>query len=577
MDTFHFIRPLWLLALIPFLVLLIILLKKQFNHGHWSRVCDAELLPFILQKNSQQRSRLPVLLTAIGCLIAIISIAGPTWEKLPAPVFRNISALVIVLDLSQSMNAQDIKPSRLIRARYKIADILKQRKDGQTALIVYANNAYTVTPLTNDIETISSQLSALKSNLMPRQGSNAYSAVIKATTLLKQTGLKQGDILLVTDGIHKSLQSKISSRLEDYRLSILAVGTQSGAPIKMPNGSFLKDDSGTIVVPKLNLKTLAAMSHSGNGLLQTITADDTDTSALIALFNKHPEKAKNESQDIQLNLWLERGPWLLFLVIPLASLCFRRGFLCWLTLLLLPIPKNSHADALDNLWQTPDQQGYQQFNQGDFAQAAEKFNNAKWTFSALYRDGQYTKAIEALKNENNAEAHYNRGNAYSQLGQLPKALQAYNDTLAINPNHDDAHYNKKLIEEALKKQSESEKDSSQNKPSDENSQESQNSQSDDAQNNEQNNPAQSDHKSTTQENKPPDDTYHEPEDESKNNPQDNPSERKINAIPEPEDASKKVNEQWLKRIPDDPSGLLRRKFKYQYSQQKNDFKTNENW
>jgi len=577
MDTFHFIRPLWLLALIPFLALLIILLKKQFNHGHWSRVCDAELLPFILQKNSQQRSRLPVMLTAIGCLVAILSIAGPTWEKLPAPVFRNISALVIVLDLSQSMNSQDIKPSRLIRARYKIADILKQRKDGQTALIVYANNAFTVTPLTNDIETISSQLSALKSNIMPRQGSNAYNAVIKATTLLKQTGLKQGDILLVTDGINKSLQTKIANLLEDYRLSILAVGTQTGAPIKMPNGRFLKDASGTIVIPKLNLKTLSAISHSGKGLLQTITADDTDTSTLIALFNQHPEKSKNESQDIQLDLWLERGPWLLFLVIPLASLCFRRGILCWFALLLLPIPKTSQADTLDNLWQTADQQGYQQFNQGDFSQAAEKFNNADWKFSALYRDGQYEKAIKALKHENSPEAHYNRGNAYSKLGQLPKALQAYNDVLAINPDHEDAHYNKKLIEEALKKQSESEKDSSENKPSDENSQESPNNQANNAQNDEPNNPAQSNPDSTAKENKPPEDTPNQPLDESNNDRQDNPSEHKKDVTPETEDDSKQISEQWLKRIPDDPSGLLRRKFKYQYSQQKNDFKTNENW
>ncbi|HIG07894.1 MAG TPA: VWA domain-containing protein, partial [Methylococcaceae bacterium] len=320
MDSFHFLRPLWLLALIPFLAVLIILLKKQFQHGHWSRICDPELLPFILQSNFQQHSKTPIFLTAIGCLIAILAISGPTWEKLPTPVFRNISALVIVLDLSQSMNAQDIKPSRLIRARYKIADILKQRKDGQTALIVYANNAYTVTPLTNDIETITSQLTALNSQIMPRQGSNAYNAIKKATALLKQTGLNQGDILLVTDGINDSLITKITPALDPYRLSILAIGTQSGAPINLPNGGFLKDPVGTIVIPKLNLTALAELSHAGHGILQTITADDTDTNALAARFNQHPEKAKNESQDIQLDLWLERGPWLLFLVIPLASL-----------------------------------------------------------------------------------------------------------------------------------------------------------------------------------------------------------------------------------------------------------------
>jgi len=581
MDSFHFIRPLWLLALIPFLALLIILLKKQFQHGHWNRICDSELLPFILQSNFQQHSKAPVFLTAIGCLIAILAISGPTWEKLPAPVFRNISALVIVLDLSQSMNAQDIKPSRLIRARYKIADILKQRKDGQTALIVYANNAYTVTPLTNDIETIASQLTALNSQIMPRQGSNAYNAIKKATALLKQTGLNQGDILLVTDGINDSLITKITPILDPYRLSILAIGTPSGAPINMPNGGFLKDPVGTIVIPKLNLTALAELSHAGQGILQTITADDTDTNALAARFNQHPEKAKNESQDIQLDLWLERGPWLLFLVIPLASLCFRRGILCWLALFLLPIPKTSHAEALENIWQTPDQQGYQEFNQGQFSQAAEKFNNTDWKFSALYRDGQYSKAIEALSDENSAKAHYNRGNSYTKLGQLPEALKAYNAALAINPNHTDAHYNKKLIEDALKKQQSPDQDASKNSPPDEDSPTHNNDESNDTNappKDQQDNPSsQSEQDSSAKENQTPEDNPKKPNDESTHAPEQNPSEEHLDKATETEDASNKVNEQWLKRIPDDPSGLLKRKFKYQYSQQKNDFETNENW
>ncbi len=577
MDTFHFIRPYWLLALIPFLALLVILLKKQFNHGQWTRICDAELLPFILQKDLQQQSRLPILLMATGCLIAIISVAGPTWEKIPAPVFRNISALVIVLDLSQSMNCQDIKPSRLIRARYKIADILKQRKDGQTALIVYANNAFTVTPLTNDIETISSQLSALNSNIMPLQGSNTDDAIIKATTLLKQAGLNKGDILLVTDGANNALQNKIPDLLKDYRLSILAIGTHTGAPIKMPNGRFLKDASGTIVIPKLNIKTLSAISHSGKGLLQTITADNTDTANLMALFNKHPEKDNNESQDIHLDLWFERGPWLLFLVIPLASLCFRRGILCWFALLLIPVPKVSQANPLNNLWQTADQQGYHQFDQGNFYQAAERFDDSHWQFSALYRDGQYKKAIDVLKNESGEEAVYNRGNAYSKLGQLTKALQAYNDVLAINPNHDDARYNKKVIEDALKEQSKSEQNPPEQQPSDENSNENQDNQPNNDQNGEESNSTPSTSDSTEKEKQSSENSHNSTEDESKNEPEHDPSERKINQSPETNDNSQKANEQWLKRIPDDPSGLLRRKFKYQYSQRKNDFKTNENW
>ncbi len=176
-TEFHFIRPYWLLALIPAIAVLILLLRGKLNQGNWSQVCDAELLPFVLQDRVANQSRFSLFLAMFSSLLVIFALAGPTWEKIPAPVFRNQAALVIALDLSHSMDANDIKPSRLIRARYKINDILKQRKDGQTALLVYAGDAFTVTPLTDDNETIASQISALTTGIMPRQGSNALLAL----------------------------------------------------------------------------------------------------------------------------------------------------------------------------------------------------------------------------------------------------------------------------------------------------------------------------------------------------------------------------------------------------------------
>ncbi|MEO1895756.1 MAG: tetratricopeptide repeat protein, partial [Methylococcales bacterium] len=200
--------------------------------------------------------------------------------------------------------------------------------------------------------------------------------------------------------------------------------------------------------------------------------------------------------------------------------------------------------------------------------------------SALYRDGQYSKAIEALTDENSAKAHYNRGNSYTKLGQLPEALKAYNAALALNPNHTDAHYNKKLIEDALKKQQPPDQDASKNTPPDEDSAHNNNdesSETDESPKDKQDNPSQSEQNSTTKENQTPEDNPTKPNDESINEPEENPSEDHLNRTPETDDGSNKVNEQWLKRIPDDPSGLLQRKFKYQYSQQRNDFETNENW
>ena len=172
LAEFHFIRPFWLLAFIPYTVILVLMWRNKLRNGNWSAVCDPALLPFILQEKVVNQSRWPLTSAALAAVLVIIALAGPTWQRLPSPVFRNDLAVVIALDLSRSMDAGDIKPSRLIRARYKIADILKRRKDGQTALLVYAGDAFTVTPLTDDTETIASQLEALNTDIMPSQGSD---------------------------------------------------------------------------------------------------------------------------------------------------------------------------------------------------------------------------------------------------------------------------------------------------------------------------------------------------------------------------------------------------------------------
>lgn len=191
---FHFIRPYFLLALIPALALMFVSVKNTLAKGEWADVCDAALLPFILEDKQSSKSYWVVGALSMAVLLSIVALAGPTWERLETPAFRNDAALVIALDLSQTMNATDIKPSRLVRARYKIADILRQRKDGLTALVVYSADAFTVTPLTSDVATIENQLNALESSLMPRQGKDTQAALTLAVNLLQQAGQKQGNI-----------------------------------------------------------------------------------------------------------------------------------------------------------------------------------------------------------------------------------------------------------------------------------------------------------------------------------------------------------------------------------------------
>ncbi|MDA1342868.1 MAG: VWA domain-containing protein [Proteobacteria bacterium] len=598
LAEFHFIRPYCLLALLPYAVLLVMLVKSKLSRGNWASVCDAALLPFLLQDKAVAQSRWPLVTGAVAALSAIISLAGPTWERLPTPVFRNDSALVIVLDLSRSMDAADIKPSRLTMARYKIADILKQRKDGQTALIVYVDEAFTITPLTNDTETIANQLSALTTGIMPSDGNNTARALEKAEGLFKQAGLQKGQILLLTDGGNIDNALSKAKSLDAYQLLVLGVGTSGGAPIALDTGGFLKDDQGSIVVDKLEVNGLEKLAQAGNGAYQTLTADDADIKGLLstAVSQSHEKGEKNEN--LLLDQWRDVGPWLLLLVLPLAALSFRKGLFGVVFLLLLPFPKNSYALDINQVWQelwkTKNQQAQEAYNNKQYDEAAELFENPDWKAAAHYKSGAFDKALENLKNNSSANSLYNQGNALAQSGQLQEALDAYKNSLKLKSDDNDALFNKDLVEKALEKQKQEQKQDQQQQDRDkkQDSQDSKNKE----QNKEDNKSGQPDKEKKDEQKETDQKPEQKPEqsqesteqqakkEEAEKQEQENQPEAAKPAQTDPKKDDKKpdaastepldvmtneekqANEQWLKRIPDDPAGLLRRKFKYQYDQ-----------
>ncbi len=574
--NFHFLRPYAFLTLIPLIYLVI----KNYRHGfnstaHWSKVCDRELLPYLLEKYSSKHSHFAFWLVSFMAFTAIFALAAPTWQRLPAPAFRNNASLVIALNLSESMNAEDVKPSRLVRARYKIADLLAQRKDGQTALLVYSGAAFTVTPLTNDIETIHSQLEALTTDIMPSAGNNPVAGLTKAVELLKQAGLPQGHILLITDSVEASQAVPFAKKLGAYQLSVLGVGTTDGAPIALPEGGFAKDESGQILVPKLQTAELSELAAAGNGRFQIMTADDSDVKNLLRTFDTSLTQTSSDKTNLFLEQWEDNGYWLILLILPWAAWQFRKGAFYLAILFLLPLPKNSYAFDLQNLWQTPDQQAQHAYDKQQFSQAAEKFENSEWKAAAQYKAGDFDKATKQFQQSNN---FYNQGNALAKKGQLAEALAAYEQAVQENPYDNDAKFNKEIIEKELEKQ----KQNQENKPQDsQKSEPQQNEKSDkDSQKKEGENkesdskPAQKEeHKAGDNSDKKEDSAEEKSKQESEPEKQ-NESKDKSKAETKKQVEAEKItteqqqaNEQWLKRIPDDPATLLKRKFKYQYSQQ----------
>lgn len=594
-DGLHLLRPWWLLGLLPLGLLVWRLRLRGRGTGIWEGVCDTHLLPHLLVGGGREL-RYPLVLLGIAWLIAVLALAGPAWSKLPQPVYRGQSALVLILELSPSMDAADLRPSRLDRAKFKLLDILKRTREGQTALVVYADDAFVVSPLTDDADTIAAMVPTLSTDLMPVQGDQPARAIRIANELLTQAGVRAGDILLIGDGSATqtaALDAARELRTKGRRLSVLGVGTTEGAPVKLDDGGFLTDATGAIVIPKLDQDELRRLSKTGAGGYATVSVDDRDLESLLD-DRSRPNATEMVEDDVRTTArWREEGPWLVLALVPLAALGFRRGWLALVVLSIGAIPPPSYALDWDDLWLRSDQRAARDLEAGNTDEAARRFDDPNWRGAAFYRGGKFEQATESFTHTDTPTAHYNRGNSLARQGQLQDALAAYDKTLEQIPSHADALHNRKLVEDLIRQQQQQEQqeqsgDDESNEPSPSQQSESGNGNGDepappsDGQDSQggasdEEPPAGSEpqarDESGTQARDPDradDGEPREPEQAQSTNaePQDpsEPADGDMNtaqASAETADEnteSDQALQQWLRRIPDDPGGLLRRKF-----------------
>jgi Ca-activated chloride channel family protein len=609
-NAFHFIYPTWLVLILPFLAVVAWMgLSHHKKNNALQTWVDPQLAPFVLTgQNIKTPYRFLSLLTVLG-LIAIMAMAGPTWQKRKQAGFKTQHALVIALDLSTSMYATDVQPSRLVRARFELIDLLKQRKEGQTALIVYAGDAFVVSPLTDDTETIVSQAKSLTPNIMPVQGSRAAIVIHQALKLLKQTQLKTGHILLITDEIldqKATLEAVQQAKSANFQTSILAIGTVEGSPIPLPQGGFVKNSSGNIVLPKINPMTMQKVASIGAGVFVPAVVGDQDLSRLVQYFANNSDTAIVKNTQKEIEIWINEGFWLLFLLIPISLLVFRKGYLASISLvfLLFPQPNMVQALAWNELWATDNQRGQQAFQAGEEKRAADLFSDSNWKASAAYKSGDFETALQEFSYDKSTEGLYNGANTLVKLQKIPEAIAAYEQVLKLDKNHIDAKYNLELLK---KKQQEQQK-SSENQ-SQQNDSEQQNKDQESKQGN-----TDKDTKQDAQENKENADqkksanqTDQQAEGDTQNPQEKAAKEAEKKALEEwnkqqaeqktPEEIEKdksaakieqpqaneqareqeQATEQWLRRIPDDPTGLWQRKFKYQYNQGQQYNNTGQTW
>ena len=456
MIEFVFVRPWWLAAAPAGLALVWWMRRHWERSGAWESIVDPALLPHLVAGAGTPRREWPWAVMAIAVIVAGIALAGPAFERLEQPVFRSLAARVIALDVSRSMDARDLAPSRMVRARHKVSDLLRRSRDGRTGLVVFAGDAFVVAPLTRDADTLVHLLSAIDTSVIPVQGSRPDLGLGMARELLENGRAAIGEVILVTDGVKGPRTRDTADTLaaQGIRVSVLAVGTEEGAPVPLPDGGFLKSLNGEIVVPRVGMAALRAVAGAGKGRFSTVTADDADVDWLLGTRIDDPWRRTLEEVDRATDEWRDEGPWFVLALLPMAALAFRRGWLLvWPLALSLSAP-DAGAFELADLWARRDQQAARAIEEGDTGRAVAVAPDHRWRGTALYRGGRYDESADAFSGGDTAGDHYNRGNALARAGDLRGALDAYREALARHPGHEDAEHNRKIVESLIETESE---------------------------------------------------------------------------------------------------------------------------
>ncbi|MGP4693093.1 VWA domain-containing protein [Agrobacterium cavarae] len=462
-NLFHFMRPEWFWALIPagLLLWLVMRSRKSATGGNWGKYVDAHLLRHLAISGATARaSRVLPSVAAAMLVVLVTGLAGPTWEKAEVPSFTGGEPVVAVLSLAQSMNSDDLQPSRLRSAVHKLRDVLARTEGDERALVIYSDIPFVAAPLTSDNKVISQMIPDLSTKLMPVLGDRPDLAISEAVSVLKGANATRGKIVLLADSAGNAAATEkaaAEARKAGYTVSVLGVGTEKGATLQTASGQAITDRSGEKVTTSLDAQALGAVAKAGGGTYSSVTANSADLDRILPKTDKAETAGK--AQDFKADSWVDMGYWLLILPVLLLPFAFRRGLVFAIGLIVCMnfVPgiatRQAHAGTWQDLWSTSDQQGKQAFASGDYNAASGKFETPSWRGSAAYRAGNYAAAAQDF-----SENAYNRGTALAKSGQLKEALGAYDQALAANPHDADAKYNRDLVQKLLDDQKKQEQE-----------------------------------------------------------------------------------------------------------------------
>jgi Ca-activated chloride channel family protein len=452
LQAFHFLRPWWLLSIALICLLWWIVRRRdRLQPSSWAMQLAPHLRGAMTVNQTSRSGLRPVDLIASGLILAALATAGPAWQRIPNPFFAETAPLIVILENTPTMQANDVLPTRLERAKVKIWDLMQLRAGGRTALVTFAGSAHLVLPPTEDPKIVKPFLEGLDPDIMPRAGQNGAAALELAHGLLvrEQT---PGSILFITDGLDSAdvpALAAYQAQPDAAGVVMLVLGTEQGGIVQRADGTFATGADGTVLDTGLDralIDRLAAVS--GVSVIET-TPDNTDLAHIQRRVTSNLQNALDKDEAAA---WDDQGWWLAWPGALLFLAWFRRGLtMQWSWLLLcglgtgLLAPTPAYADPLD-WFLTPDQQGRYAYEHKQFGEAADLFEDPTWKGVAAYRAGRYLEAAQMFARVSTAQGFYNMGNSYIKGREYYPAVEAFRQAVAQEPDFAAAQHNLEVAE-----------------------------------------------------------------------------------------------------------------------------------
>jgi len=322
-DDFRFLRP-WGLAVVAAALLLFFALGLRHRAARqWRGLVAPHLLAHLILKPPHRRRPGPRATLCLALALAGLVLAGPSWQREPPPFVEDLAPLVIALDLSETMDAVDVQPTRLARARQKIGELLAMRKGARTALVAFAGSAHTVLPLTDDPRILDSYLATLTTDTVPRPGRRTDLALARAGALLGEEA-QPGSVLLVTDGIAPDDAAlRAAAGLAPHQLLVWSFGTDAGGVIRRADGRYVAGADGSRRIAPFDRAAIERFVAGSDAVWVQAELGERDAQLIQLRVQSHLQEAVAGAANTR---WRDSGHGLVIPIVLLAALSFRRGW-----------------------------------------------------------------------------------------------------------------------------------------------------------------------------------------------------------------------------------------------------------